>query len=460
MAKFCYRRKSLVTAFVSCLICCSLLFSPMSRTSFSQSTRASSAQELRGNPEPGPPVANMPNLDVVRRKRAVEPHAEAPVQSTMRGRRKPLAPRNDRKVGDPGTTGFGTTNPTQNHTVGESVRVTSAKRKSLPTGTGSATRAGSLHHARNTVATKPSAPTAINDDQYVQDFFGYALGRLPTTTGSPSEQTYWYNMVRTALNHSQSSLVLAAREMGKTLFESAEYAAQGQTNHWYVYNLYRTYLRRDPDSGGWSYWEGLVPTIGRENVRRAFDESGEFVSVVGTVVPHLTISGAVASLLTERVDPKNQPGNQMMARDTEWSANILSLPGRAGLDLGLSISYSSAATWTRSGPYIYFDEDNSSLSPGFRHGFPTIQDKFFNAQIAQDAYLLITPAGKRIELRQVENSGYYRAADSSYLQLADNSGSNPSLLLLRTPDGKQLSYSRIENEWRCKQIVDRNGNYL
>jgi YD repeat-containing protein len=149
-----------------------------------------------------------------------------------------------------------------------------------------------------------------------------------------------------------------------------------------------------------------------------------------------------------------------MARDSEFAITILSLLGRAGLDLGLGLSFSSAAVYTRSGPYIYFDEDNSSLSPGFRIGFPTVQEKFFNAQISQNAYLLITSAGSRVELRQVGSSNIYEAADSSYLQLTDNSGSNPSTLLLRSTDGTQMSYSKIEDEWRCTKIEDRNGNLI
>jgi YD repeat-containing protein len=255
-------------------------------------------------------------------------------------------------------------------------------------------------------------------------------------------------------------MVMAAREMGKTLFESAEYAARNTSNHVYVQNLYETYLLREPDSGGWAFWESLIPTYGREQVRRAFDESGEFIYDVSTVTPNGNASSAVTSLLAARVDPFNQSGNQIMARDAEWSASLLSLPGRAGLDLGLGLSYSSAAVWTRSGPYIYFDEDNSSLSPGFRLGFPTVQELFFNAQISQNAYLLITSAGNRVELRETATAGVYEAADSSYLQLTENNSSNPTSLLLRATDGTQMSYSRIESEWRCTQIKDRNGNFI
>ena len=44
---------------------------------------------------------------------------------------------------------------------------------------------------------------------------------------------------------------LAAVALGKTLFESAEYAARNRDDHWYVYDLYKTFLMRDPDAAGW-----------------------------------------------------------------------------------------------------------------------------------------------------------------------------------------------------------------
>ena len=60
----------------------------------------------------------------------------------------------------------------------------------------------------------------------------------------------------------------------------------------------------------------------------------------------------------------NQPGGGLLTRSAQWSLPILALPGRAGLDLGLSLSYPSLV-WTGSGPYIYFDEDRAFPGPGF-----------------------------------------------------------------------------------------------
>src|SRR6185369_13825958 len=95
-------------------------------------------------------------------------------------------------------------------------------------------------------------------------------------------------------------------------------------------------------------------------------------------------------------------------------------------------------------------------SPGFRLGFSTVQRKVFDAQTAKNSFLLITPAGHRVELRQVGASNVYEAGDSSYLQLIDNSPN----LLVRSAGGTQLSFVEINNEFSCTQIKDRNGNYI
>ena len=250
-------------------------------------------------------------------------------------------------------------------------------------------------------------------------------------------------------------------QLGRTIFESAEYAARNRNAHWYVYDLYKTFLMRDPDSGGWANWEALVPTIGRASVRHGFEYSNEFANLMATITPNGSASGNATSVVAARVDPFNQTGNQLKARDCEWGLSLISLPGRAGLDLGLGLSYSSLV-WTRSaGPsgapaYLYFDEDNSSISPGFRLGFAAIQGPLFDAQTARNVYLLIRSSGQRVELRQLGASNVYEAADSSYLQLTDNGGS----LLLRTTDGTQMTYGWFDYEWRTTQIKDRNGNYL
>jgi hypothetical protein len=417
---------------------------PQAPTSFAQGQGPPNGQGTSVPAPPpvvGPPAANLPDIDQVRQRPNTAPQAPMHLPSMQRTRRKGLEPRNGRKVGDPGTTigAMGASERKNSNAKDAEYLAKQTKmntlRASANTFATSALNSSSsiasgrseLNHARimrsRSVAgtsARPkrvtlAAPTPIGDDQYVQTFFSYALVRQPNS----GEQLYWDDMLRGAYAKGQASMLMAARELGKTLFESAEYAGRNTSNHDYVQDQYETYLLREPDSGGWAYWEAAVPTLGREAVRRAFDECGEFIYDVGTVTPNGSASSAVSSLLSARVDPNNQPGDQLLARDCEWSVSLLGLPGRAGLDLGLGLSYSSLV-WTRSGQYVYFDEDNGSPSPGFRLGFATIQEKFFDAQVGANAYLLITASGQRVELRQVGTSNVYEAADSSYLQLTDN----------------------------------------
>ncbi len=366
-------------------------------------------------PRPGKPEGEFPTIDDMQSESRIEREPPAPIYSTIRSHRNSGKPWDGRRVGDPDVDHAG--------------------------GRGQTLRA----HARRRVRVPP----AMYEDQFIQNFFALGLARSATS----DETLYWNYQFRAAYNDSAASLKLAAIELGRTVFESAAYAARNRDAHWYVYDLYKTYLMRDPDSTGWANWEAAVSTNGREYARRGFEESIEFANLLATIVPSGSPSVSATSLTSARVDPRNEPGNGMLTRDAAWRVPLLSLPGRNGLDLGLALSYSSMV-WTRSGPYLYFDEDNGFPSPGFRLGFPTVQRQTFDAQTGRKAYLMITGGGERVELRQVGTSNVYDAADSSYLRLTDNG----STLLVQATDGTRLSFSQINGEYRCIEVKDSNGN--
>ncbi|HEY6250260.1 MAG TPA: Ig-like domain-containing protein, partial [Candidatus Angelobacter sp.] len=171
-------------------------------------------------------------------------------------------------------------------------------------------------------------------------------------------------------------------------------------------------------------------------------------------------AAAPVDFSTPRVDPSNRtglPDEDLLSGNYNWSLPLVGLPGRAGLDLNLALSYNSLSVWTKTGSAIDFNADNGFPGPGFQLGFPKIQSKFHDPLVGVDAYLLIFPSGARTELRQVGASNIYESGNSSYIQVVDN---GPSGLLARTPDGAQLSYQLTVGEFRCTQVKDRNGNFI
>ncbi|HEX8687799.1 MAG TPA: S8 family serine peptidase, partial [Pyrinomonadaceae bacterium] len=193
----------------------------------------------------------------------------------------------------------------------------------------------------------------------------------------------------------------------------------------------------------------------------------DYVRGEPTQVPGETISADWVStgkyggstLSLARLDPSNRTGTpdvDLFSGNYNWSLPLLNLPGRSGLDLSLTLSYNSLV-WTKlSYSYMFFDEDQGSPSPGFRLGFPVVQPQFYDEVAGKYAYLLVTPAGARVELRQTATAGVYEAADSSYLQLIDYG----STKLMRDTNGTQYTMTDDgTGRFKCTQVKDRNGNY-
>jgi len=226
----------------------------------------------------------------------------------------------------------------------------------------------------------------------------------------------------------------------------------------------------DPDgsitSYLWNFDDGTTSTspnpahtfnvIGTYDVRLTVtDDDGAQRSAVTTATITLVTSGDNFSVA--RVDNANrtgQPGEDLFSGNFNWGIPLVGLAGRSGLDLGLSLVYNSLI-WTRNGSSIKFNADNGFPAPGFRLGFPTIQQKYFNPMVGANAYLMILPSGARVELRQVGTTNIYEAADSSYIQLTELA--NP---VVRTTDGSQMTYALIGSEYHCIEIKDRNGNFI
>jgi hypothetical protein len=254
------RTRRFPTRLVRCISLCvsfALLLSflaivPVRRngTSFAQGQGSPNGQGTRVPAPPpvvGPPATDLPNIDAVRRRPNDPPETPPHLPSIIRSRRNPIEPRNGRKVGDPGTTligsGYGTRSygtPTSRGSdrVRSGTGVSPATQaqnapvsaESLKVRASALSKLTKFHHRREAaIGNRKSemlAPSPIGDDQYVQNFFSYALTRQPYS----NEQLYWDDILRAGYAKGQTSMVMAAPELGKTLFESSEYAARARND--------------------------------------------------------------------------------------------------------------------------------------------------------------------------------------------------------------------------------------
>jgi RHS repeat-associated protein len=163
---------------------------------------------------------------------------------------------------------------------------------------------------------------------------------------------------------------------------------------------------------------------------------------------------------TARKRPRNETGEagvDLGSSNFNWSLEILGLPGRAGLDLNLAL-FANSLVWTKDGVDIKYNADHGWPAPGFRLGFPMLQQLFYDSQTGLWSYEMVTSSGGRIELRPSPTTNIYESTDSTYTQL---DVTTPSAPVVRTSDGTQLTFTAsVNNEYRCTQIKDRNGNYI
>ena len=161
-----------------------------------------------------------------------------------------------------------------------------------------------------------------------------------------------------------------------------------------------------------------------------------------------------------RLEPQNAtgtPGVKLGSRNFNWSLPLVSLPGRSGMDLGVTLSYNSLV-WTKDGSSIKFDAERGQPTAGFRIGLPIIQQRYYNSQTGLYNYLMVTPSGGRVELRQVGTTNTYESADGSYMKMTADGAGGATVL---TSDGTQLTFvASVNNEMRCTRVRDRNGNYI
>ena len=163
---------------------------------------------------------------------------------------------------------------------------------------------------------------------------------------------------------------------------------------------------------------------------------------------------------TEMTQGRNRTGStDLFSGNYHWSVPILGLPGRAGHDLGFSLSYNSHS-WVKTGNGTMQMPDANevigSLGTGFMLGLPFLRSVLHGTRNTLNAYLLVLPSGKAIELIRrggSASSQYYESIDGSVLRLVVETSANQYLFF---PDGTRLRFQYFQ----CTEMRDRNGNVI
>ncbi len=164
---------------------------------------------------------------------------------------------------------------------------------------------------------------------------------------------------------------------------------------------------------------------------------------------------------TEMTQGRNRMGGtDLFSGNYHWSVPILGLPGRAGHDLGLSLSYNSHL-WVKTlssnrMEMIDFSEVVGTPGGGFTLGLPFLRSYLHTTRGGLNAYLLVLPSGKAIELIRrggTTNSQIYESIDGSVLHLVVETSANQYLFF---PDGTRLRFQNFQ----CTEMRDRNGNQI
>ena len=187
------------------------------------------------------------------------------------------------------------------------------------------------------------------------------------------------------------------------------------------------------------------------------------VALAARAVPVAPPPPAFGGIIEALLDPRYRvggAGEDLFSGNFNFSLPLLSLPGRAGLGLNLTLSCNSVI-WAKYGNAITFDYfARPSLSPGFRLGLPEIFGPYQRTS-SNDTYIVMLPSGQLVELRQTApGAATYESIDSSYLWLDTNTSA--SEMTLYTTGGTQFRFqkeplSAPTNQSRCNRIRDNNG---
>lgn len=248
---------------------------------------------------------------------------------------------------------------------------------------------------------------SYNAEQYIRNYYQNGLNRQPNGT----ELSTWLSTLQTAYAQGQSQFLTAMQNLGNAIFSSQEYINRNRTNSEYVYDLYKTYLVREPDPDGWSFWTAIVVSHGRDHVRNGFSWSAEFNQKAGGTSPY-TPPGAP-------VVPRD--GNEVVKFDV--ANNRINLPGWNYDAAGNQTRVQNAAgVWQR----FQYDaanrlvrvkaDDNTTVLASFTYGCDN--KRLMAEEGGQRTYF--TPSGGVVVAEYIETgSSVIPAFSRSYVYLGE-----------------------------------------
>jgi len=154
------------------------------------------------------------------------------------------------------------------------------------------------------------------------------------------------------------------------------------------------------------------------------------------------------------------------SRNYNFTFPALSLPGRAGMGLGLALSYNSRL-WTPdpNTNTMVFNGDKGVPAPGWQLGFGAILVKtqaapaYTNSVTSKSSLVYVSPDGARHDLAYNSETSAYESYDSTYLRF------ELATRILRMPNGAQAhftaeSFANGDARFLPTLIKDRNGNFI
>ncbi|MEK7830571.1 MAG: hypothetical protein AAB401_05755, partial [Acidobacteriota bacterium] len=170
-----------------------------------------------------------------------------------------------------------------------------------------------------------------------------------------------------------------------------------------------------------------------------------------------TAGAAVVGGVSYNLDSKNY----------SFSLPVMSLAGRAGMNVGLGLSYNSKV-WTSDAATgtMIFNGDRGFPAPGWQLGFGAIQIRdgngaYYNSTTGKSSIIFITPDGTRHDMGYNSASARFESYDSSYLKF------DSVAQILYSPDGTKMKFGAYSYDSNVKdflafpiEIKDRNGNFI